>query len=136
MRRSVLIVGIPASTYFRSSSPALSDEAVRHLMRQSLRTACDGRLSWKYDPAVLEHSAPEDAYSLEQRWRMWSKLSCPTLIIRGWASDVLAPSAVDRMLHEHALATLVTVDSGHNVVVEAPDEMAIAIRDWHVANQR
>src|SRR3989454_8854744 len=54
-------------------------------------------------------------------WPLWSAIACPTLIVRGAESDVLAPETAKRMLATNPHARLVEVPgAGHTVPGEQP----------------
>jgi len=85
---------------------ALTDEQWRHMARFGARR--DGNGTWRltYDPAIGEglhgHIDPEfpigpDLLRGIDLWSVWSKLECPTLVIRGAESEVLLPATLAEM---------------------------------------
>ena len=67
----------------------LSEEQARHLSIHGTYQNEDGTLSWKFDPALRVRSRVGDL-SYEQQYRLWDRISCPVLLVRGtesWASD-------------------------------------------------
>ena len=84
----------------------LSDEQWRHLARHSARHGDDSHYHLRYDPAVGEglhgHIDPEfpigpDLMRGIDLWNVWSKLECPTLVLRGAQSEVLLPTTLAEM---------------------------------------
>jgi len=84
----------------------LTDEQWRHLARHSARRDGDGSFYLRYDPAIGEglhgHIDPEfpigpDLLRGIDLWNVWSKLECPTLVLRGTDSEVLLPATVAEM---------------------------------------
>jgi pimeloyl-ACP methyl ester carboxylesterase len=83
----------------------LSDEQWRHLARHSARRANDD-FELRYDPAIGEglhgHIDPEfpigpDLMRGIDLWNVWSKVQCPTLVLRGAESEVLLPATLAEM---------------------------------------
>jgi pimeloyl-ACP methyl ester carboxylesterase len=87
----------------------LSDEQWRHLAQHGSRRE-DGEGSspyvLRYDPAIGEglhgHVDPEfpigpDLLRGIDLWSVWSKVSCPTLVLRGAESEVLLPVTLKEM---------------------------------------
>lgn len=66
----------------------LSSAQARHLTVQGVNQNEDGTYSWKFDNYV--RSWPPDDMPQEQIERLWSRITCPTLLVYGkesWASD-------------------------------------------------
>jgi pimeloyl-ACP methyl ester carboxylesterase len=86
--------------------PAGSPAALQRMAKYGLRQRADGLYELKMDPA-LRSDRIEDAQARaeEERFakRMWdalAKVPCPTLVVRGAASDILSPDVADRMVDE------------------------------------
>ena len=66
----------------------LSPEQARHLTVHGINQNEDGTYSWKFDNYV--RSWPPDDLSLSDLESLWSRITCPTLLVYGkesWASD-------------------------------------------------
>jgi pimeloyl-ACP methyl ester carboxylesterase len=111
--------------------PAARPEVLRRLARYGLRARPDGRLEPKLDPQWfrLRREASEEAMrEREQRvtrelWEALERIPCPTLVMRGAASDVLSPEVADRMVEEalrHGKLAVVP-RAGHSVMVDNPE---------------
>ncbi|HET7364455.1 MAG TPA: alpha/beta hydrolase [Burkholderiales bacterium] len=83
----------------------LTDEQWRHLARHSARRV-NGHYELRYDPAIGEglhgHIDPEfpigpDLMRGIDLWNVWSKVQCPTLLLRGALSEVLLPATLAEM---------------------------------------
>ncbi len=60
-----------------------------------------------------------------------SKITCPTLLVRGADTDVLGEETVRQMLERIPKAELVTIaPAGHIVYEDNPDKFNTAVRDW------
>ncbi len=75
----------------RTRQPNSSDEILLHQAKHMTRALDSGRRVWKRDPALLS------AYERPDLWTQWSRLSCPTLIIRGRQSELLNHEVAVRM---------------------------------------
>ena len=84
----------------------LTDEQWRHMARHGAGHNGDGSLQLRYDPAIGEglhgHIDPEfpigpDLLRGIDLWNIWSKLECPTLVLRGAQSEVLLPATLAEM---------------------------------------
>lgn len=100
--------------------PAGSPEALRRMATYGLRPRADGQYELKMDPKLrgpaspdLEQEAAMRAAEVEMTRRCWdalAKIPCPTLVVRGAASDILSPEIADRMVDE-------VLQKGHLAVV-------------------
>jgi pimeloyl-ACP methyl ester carboxylesterase len=117
--------------------PLARPEVLARMARFGLRRAADGRLEPKTDPAFFrswEHEPAEDVArrATEETQVLWAALartSCPALVVRGAASDVLSPEVADRMADEvlprGSLA--VVPRAGHSVMVDNPEGFLEAV---------
>lgn len=86
--------------------PAGSPEALQRMARHGLRRREDGLYELKMDPKLrsdrLEdaESAAAEAELARRNWEALAKIPCPTLVVRGAASDILSPEIADRMVDE------------------------------------
>ena len=83
----------------------LTGEQWRHLARYGARRV-NGHYELRYDPAIGEglhgHIDPEfpigpDLMRGIDLWNIWSKVKCPTLVLRGERSEVLLPATLAEM---------------------------------------
>lgn len=84
----------------------LTDSQWRHLALHSAERGADGHYHLRYDPSIGEglhgHIDPEfpigpDLLRGIDLWNVWSKLECPTLVLRGAQSEVLLKRTLDEM---------------------------------------
>lgn len=101
----------------------LSDAEWRTMAESSARRRDDGRITVHYDPQVMQVFARHTGdYDL---WPMWDALTCPTLVLRGAASDLLLADAAQRMTERGPRPELVTVPGcGHAPALNTPDQLA------------
>jgi pimeloyl-ACP methyl ester carboxylesterase len=77
-----------AMTRMREANPHLSEEMARHLTIYSVRRNENGTFSWKYDNYTRATSPY--LFNLKDAMEIWSRIRCPTLLVRGdssWAGD-------------------------------------------------
>jgi pimeloyl-ACP methyl ester carboxylesterase len=111
--------------------PAAPPEALRRMARHGVRQRKDGRFVLKMDPALRgfgdTHASSRAAREQEERstaglWDALGGITCPTLVVRGAASDFLAPDVADKMVDEVLANASLTVvpQSGHSVMIDNP----------------
>jgi pimeloyl-ACP methyl ester carboxylesterase len=91
--------------------PRFAPELVAHLTRHGVRPHSDGKVSFKFDPAL--RAFPPVELSPEDGWRLWSLIECPTLLVYGaqsWASN---PVADGRAAHFRLAEVLLLEGAGH-----------------------
>jgi pimeloyl-ACP methyl ester carboxylesterase len=110
--------------------PAARPEVLTRMARHGLRRRPDGRLEPKLDPgwfrlrqAASEQAARErEARLTRELWEALARVPCPTLVLRGAASDVLSAEVAERMEEALAHGRLVVVPrAGHSVMVDNPE---------------
>jgi esterase len=116
-------------------NPIRDPRVLRRSLFYNLRQLPTGKWSLKHD----QRRASDDSWRIaaEQRERILrdvSKISCPTLIVRGGKSDVLSDDAAERFAHMLPHARWVRVENaGHNVQGDNPrgllDAMNPFLRD-------
>jgi pimeloyl-ACP methyl ester carboxylesterase len=116
--------------------PAAKPASIARMARHELRERDDGRfeLRLRFDLAKLRAArSPEEAeaYAKEETrilWEVLEKVTCPTLVVRGAASDVLSPECADRMEDVLANGELVVIpQAAHSVMVDNPEAFVAAV---------
>jgi len=109
-----------ALAWARATNPRYTDAMLRHRVAHGTRPS-QGGLVWKYDHAIRDAVRSGQWRDPVDLWPLWSAIACPTLIVRGAESDVLAPETAKRMLTTNPLARLVeVVGAGHTVPGDQP----------------
>jgi esterase len=115
--------------------PAGQPAAIQRMARHGLREREDGLFELKMDPNLRgerpntpEAKAEEEAFT-EQQWDALAKIPCPTLIVRGAASDILSPDTADRMVEEVLQnGTLAVIpQAAHSVATDNPEAFQKAV---------
>jgi pimeloyl-ACP methyl ester carboxylesterase len=96
---------------------SFSDAQWRHLTVHVTRTAADGKVEFAYDPGIAqsfrEALAASGGNDIEL-WPLYDAIACPTLLLRGAASDLLSNDAAMQMSQRGPRAKLVEVPGvGH-----------------------
>lgn len=118
--------------------PAGQRAALMRMARCGLRERPDGKYELKMDPALREGMALEEAAeqtaaaerdSVQRQWDALARVSCPTLIVRGAASDILSPEIADRMVEDVLQAGRLAVvpKAAHSVMTDNPEGFAQAL---------
>ena len=118
--------------YLSTAYPAATAAAIRRMAKHGLRQRDDGRYALKMDIAfrtrVAEGTDPQEIAAAEEAstqalWEALRKIECPSLVVRGAASDIMSADVADRMVEdEMSNATLAVVaQAGHSVMTDNPD---------------
>jgi pimeloyl-ACP methyl ester carboxylesterase len=104
---------------------------LRHRVMHNLVQMPDGRWTFRYDKALRAPDRPLPRPSPETGWKQLSSIACPTLLVRGAESDVLAPATAARMVREMANCRLVEVpEAGHSVPLDNPPGFLAAVSSF------
>ncbi len=103
----------------------LTDAQWRHLTWHSVRQEVDGRWVLRYDPAIalaFHLTPPLQNLSL---WQWYDAIRCPTLVLRGEASDLLTAETAEAMRTRGPRAELVTFPGvGHAPALMSEEQIA------------
>jgi len=118
--------------------PAGRPDALMRMARHGLRRRDDGRFGLKMDPALRADRpmdeaarAAEEARS-ESFWKALAALPCPTLVVRGAASDILSADIADRMVDEVLQNGRLAVipQAAHSVATDNPEAFERAVSEF------
>lgn len=121
-----------ARAYWRRQRATVGTEAIEQRVAESLRTAVDGTITWRYDARGISHTRVNpDPSRIVDLWPIVLQLQVPTLIIRGERSDFCPEPAVAEMCRRNARIASVTVPSAsHYVHDDAPALFAQHVSDF------
>jgi pimeloyl-ACP methyl ester carboxylesterase len=122
--------------------PEAQPPAIERMARHGLRRCEDGRWELKMDPALRGAVRPDadDRHgddelaetSPEAQWAALARITCPTLVVRGAASDILSPDTADKMVDE-VLADgrlAVVPQAGHSLMTDNPEGFEEALSEF------
>jgi pimeloyl-ACP methyl ester carboxylesterase len=125
--------------------PAAQPHALDRMARHGLRLREDGLYELKIDPALrgaTRQSPPRgagerDTVSPEAQWAALARIPCPTLVVRGAASDTLSPDAADKMVDEVIPDARLAVvpQSGHSVMTDNPEGFEEALSGFLLSEE-
>ena len=112
----------------RAFNPLRSEENIRSRLRHALRETPEGRWTYKFDPAIGGGGLESD---FERLWEQVKRITCPTLLVRGAQSAILARETAARFTHELPGSTVVEVpNAGHSVMGDNPSGFVAAVRPF------
>ena len=112
--------------------PVASPEQIRRMAKHALKQRDDGKWILKMDLAYRgvdgpklsdEDMAAREETHMKNMWAALEKIPCPTLVVRGAASDIMSPEVADRMVEEVIPnAKLAVVPrAAHSVMTDNPE---------------
>jgi pimeloyl-ACP methyl ester carboxylesterase len=123
-----------AVAHARASNPRYTEAMLRHRVEHGLRALPDGAFTWKYDRGLRDAVRAGQWRDPTDLWPLWGALACPTLLVRGADSDILAPETARRMVDTLPHARLVEVPgAGHTVPGDQPDMFLALLREFLAA---
>ena len=121
-----------AEAYFRdilAPFGALTDDQWRHLTEHSLHPGPDGGYRLHYDPGIAEAFRPGRVYNVSL-WAYWDAITCPVLVLRGAASDLLPAETALEMTRRGPKAELIEIlGCGHAPALLEEEQIAL-VSDW------
>jgi pimeloyl-ACP methyl ester carboxylesterase len=124
--------------------PASSPEATLRMARDELKQCADGLYELKMDPALRDVMASrgsdaqllaKEEEMIQRQWDALAKIPCPTLLVRGAASDFLSPEIADKMVEEVIPNAQLAVvpQAGHSVMTDNPEGFCQVVTDFAVS---
>ena len=111
-------------------NPRRSLENLRQRLSHNLKQLPNGKWTWKFDQKRLGAGA-RSGIGPEGLWEDVRKIRCPTLIVRGGESDILAPEAAERLRAAIPNSRVTVVPSaGHSVMGDNPAGFATAVQEF------
>ncbi len=111
-------------------NPRRSLENIRTRLQHSLRQNAEGRWIYKFDTRIGSGGLESD---FERLWDAVREMRCPTLLVRGAQSAILARETAARFLRELPGSSVVEVPgAGHSVMGDNPAGFILAVRPFLV----
>lgn len=112
----------------QTENPHLTEAQARHLTIHGSNQNEDGTYSWKFDNYVRTFSPV--GVPFEEQYKMYVRITCPTLLVRGtesWASD---PQSDGRASHFQNVRVASIENAGHWVHHDQLDEFMALTREF------
>jgi len=114
-----------AISYMRRIEPRHSEAFIRHQVRYVLRQDERSGLRFKYDRVLLG----TELRSPQWLWEYVSQVVCPSLLVHGMESDMLATEVAEKVGHNLAFSSVVDIEhAGHSIPGDNPDAFEAAVR--------
>ena len=108
-----------------------SEPVMRRRLTYQTKELPNGKLGWRYDPEIREQRRNGAGAPPPDLWTPLSRVTCPTLIVRGSETDTLSLSVAERMVETLADGKLVHVDNAaHMVFEDNPGDFNAALADF------
>jgi len=105
-----------------------SDAVLRRRLTYATKQLPNGKIGWKYDLVIREQRRQGTVPPSQDLWPEIPKITCPTLIVRGMDTDVLAAEVAQRMVDVMPKAQIVEVPrAGHMVFEDNPTDFNAAV---------
>ena len=114
-------------------NPRRDPQQVRGSILHNLKELPNGNWTWKYDSALRRpgRRMGSDPETEKRLWGYLETLQCPTLLVRGGASDIVAMDTADRMSQAIPNSTLATIEgAGHLVMGDSPSGFQNAVTQF------
>ena len=112
-------------------NPRRSVQEVRDTLVHKVRQAPNGKWTWKYDRILRDPNRPRESVSADEQWRRIEAISCPTLVVRGAESDILAQETAAEMGKRMQDCKVVEVErAGHLVPGDNPRQFIAVVTNW------
>ena len=107
--------------------PAASAQAIDRMVVHGLRECAEGGFAPKLDPRAAV-TRGKGSTAATPGWDALARISCPALVLRGAASDVLSAEVAERMAEVLPEGQWVEIPrAGHSVMVDNPAAVSRAI---------
>ena len=108
-------------------NPRRTLENIRERLSYAMREFPDGRWGYKFDPGIAAGAEGD----LERLWTQVARLRCPTLLVRGAESPILAAPAAERFTRTVPGSRVAEVaGAGHSVMGDNPAGFLAAVRPF------
>ncbi len=112
-------------------NPRRNPDQMRYSLTHNLKQLPNGKYTWKYDRRIgrgREGKPADRVPSFEDMWEGLSRVTCPTLVVRGEKSDIFAEETGRRMAETIPDCRFITVpDAGHTVPQDNASEFLKAV---------
>jgi pimeloyl-ACP methyl ester carboxylesterase len=120
-----------ALAHVQTGNRFASESVMRRRLGGQTYETSDGKIGWKFDPAIREQRINGTAAPAADLWPALERIVCPTLVVRGTETDLLTEETARQMIDTVAQGTLVEIErAGHMVFEDNPADFIAAIKNW------
>ena len=117
--------------YMNKQNRFASEPVLRRRLKYASRELPNGKIGWRYDPEIRAQRRDGTGATPPDLWEPLSKITCPTLIVRGTETDTLSLDVANRMVDTLADGLLVHVENAaHMVFEDNPGDFNAALADF------
>lgn len=117
--------------YMSKQNRFASDRVLRRRLQYASKELSSGKFGWRYDPEIREQRRAGDVASNSDLWPELPKITCPTLLVRGLETDLLATETAQRMVDTIPNCQMVEIpQAGHMVFEDNPDGFHEVVRPF------
>ncbi len=114
--------------YMNQQNRFASDRVMRRRLTYATKELPNGKIGWRYDLAIREARRQGISTPQEDLWPALSKITCPTLVVRGAETDLLTLDVAQRMVETFPNGQLVEIPrAGHMVFEDNPEDFIAAV---------
>ena len=120
-----------ARAFLRRLHPRASDENLRTRLEWMLEEKSDGKIVWRFDGEIRKPRALDPP---ERTWTAFKGIRCPTLIVRGALSDIVALESAETVVKTIAGSRRVEIpEAAHMVAEDNPKAFNAAVLEFLAA---
>lgn len=120
-----------ALAHVQTGNRFASERVMRRRLSGQTRQLPNGKIGWKFDPAIREQRINGTAAPSVDLWPALERIACPTLVVRGTETDLLTAETARQMVDTLQQGQLVEIQrAGHMVFEDNPDDFIAAVKDW------
>jgi esterase len=116
-----------ALSYMKQLEPRHSEAFAQHQARHALKRDDKGRLTFKYDRALIS----TELQSPQWLWEYIREIICPSLLVHGVESDMISGETAQREVDTLVFGSVVDIEhAGHSVPGDNPEAFETAVRNF------
>lgn len=120
-----------ARAFLRRLHPRASDEHLATRLHWMLTEGADGKITWRFDGEIRK---PRSLDPPERTWKAFEGIRCPTLLVRGALSDIVARESAEKVTRVIAGSRMVEIpEAAHMVAEDNPKAFNAAVLEFLAA---
>ena len=120
-----------ALAHVQTGNRFAAERVMRRRLAGQTRQLPNGKIGWKFDPAIREQRISGTAAPSVDLWPALERITCPTLLARGTETDLLTAATARQMIDALPQGALAEIErAGHMVFEDNPADFIAAVRNW------